>query len=35
MRIAQKLIIAGKADQEIAHITELPLKTIKALRKKI
>ncbi len=32
MRIAGKMIVAGKTDQEIA---ELPLKRIEALRKKI
>jgi len=34
-RIAGKMIVAGKADQEIADVTKLPLKTIAALRQKI
>ncbi len=34
-RIAGKMIVAGKTDQEIAGVTKLPLKTIAALRQKI
>jgi hypothetical protein len=34
-RIAGKMIEAGKANQEITEMTELPLPTIEALRQKI
>jgi Protein of unknown function (DUF2887) len=33
-KVATKMILVGKSDQEITDLTELPLKTIKSLRKK-